>query len=43
MRWGRGEKGEKDEQKNTQDQRQWGETVKEKKRRTDGLASRVRN
>ena len=38
-----GEKGEKDEQKNTQDRKQWGETVKEKKRRTDGLASRVRN
>lgn len=35
--------GEKDEQKNTQDQKQWGETVKEKKRRSDGLASRVRN
>ena len=29
--------------KYTQDQKQWGETVKEKKRRTDGLASRVRN
>ena len=35
--------GEKDEQKNTHDQKQWGETVKEKKRRTDGLANRVRN
>ena len=30
--------GEKDEQKNTHDQKQWGETVKEKKRRSDGLA-----
>ena len=35
--------GEKDKQKNSQDQKQWGETVKEKKRRSDGLASRVRN